>query len=82
MFNNKLPSGVIFESINVNSINTLSGIFIGDNSQWYWKSQSKSNSAFGSVHGEGNILLNPLNIVIDPDQIDNPQINYKGSGDL
>ncbi|OCL26257.1 hypothetical protein U472_09610 [Orenia metallireducens] len=68
---------VVFESINVNSINTLSGIFVGDNLQCFWRAQNKLNSGFGEVKGEGNLVLTPFNVVADPDCIDNPSIYHE-----
>jgi hypothetical protein len=62
-----------FDDIKVNSIDNLSGIFIGQsNTQCNWSSHQKSNSGFGSSSGEGNMFTNNVNIVIDPDEIDNP----------
>lgn len=68
----KFSGGVIFNSINVNAIDSLSGIFIGENRQWNWFSSSKTNSGLGTIQGEDNVMLNSINIVIDPDLIDNP----------
>lgn len=71
MQSKRLSNSIVFNSINVNTIGTLSGIFVGTNSQWFWKSHDKSNTGFGSMQGESNLIQNPLNIVIDPDVIDN-----------
>ena len=81
MVRRKSPPAVIFESINVQSFTNLSGIFIGDNFQCYWESQNKTNTAFGSVRGEKNSVNNPLNYLIDPDQLDNPKLNQKESSE-
>ncbi|MBM7624455.1 hypothetical protein [Sporohalobacter salinus] len=78
MSKKKVSSNVVFESINVDSISNLSGVFVGNNSQWFWKSQNKSNTAFGAVDGENNFVLKPLNLVIDPDNVDNPTIDKGG----
>jgi len=61
-----------FDSINVNAIDTNSGIFTGYNLPNNWRVQTKTNSAFGSVTGKHNVVMTPVNIVIDPDTIDNP----------
>lgn len=68
----KIPATVVFNSINVNVIDSQSGIFIGENRQSNWNSSSKTNAGFGTAQGEGNIFLGLENVVIDPDTIDTP----------
>lgn len=70
----KSSAAVIFNNISVNSINSVSGIFVGSNTQWNWNSNSKTNLGFGTVGGEMNKVENPSNIVIDPDFVDYPVI--------
>ncbi|WP_085524353.1 hypothetical protein [Tuberibacillus sp. Marseille-P3662] len=64
-----------FDSINVNVIDTTSGIFTGTNHQMNWRTQSKTNSGFGTVEGQNNVIIKPVNTVIDPDTTDNPYYN-------
>ncbi|MDC3413711.1 hypothetical protein NC797_13770 [Aquibacillus sp. 3ASR75-11] len=66
-----------FNSINVNSIDENSGIFTGNNNQYNWSSHSKENSGFGTIKGKRNLVIRPYNIVIDPDQIDNPNGSFR-----
>lgn len=63
---------ISFGSINVNAIDTNSGIFTGNNMQSNWRTQTKTNSGFGNIRGKHNVVAYPLNIVIDPDTVDNP----------
>lgn len=74
MTNSKSATTVIFQSLNVNVLEDVSGIFIGDNIQWDFSSHLKQNYGFGAVHGERNAVHNPFNIVYDPDEIDHPII--------
>lgn len=68
---------VHLDDINVNVVHTTSGIFIGTNSASYWKSHRKSNHGFGVVSGNGNTFVKNVNFVIDPDNIDAPNITSK-----
>lgn len=72
MSNKKFSTTVIFNSINVNAIDDLSGIFVGDNIQWNWSQSYKENFGFGAIVGKDNFVYRPLNIVYDPDVIDYP----------
>jgi hypothetical protein len=67
-----ISNGIQLGDINVLVIDNTSGIFIGENFQSYWTTHTKTNSGFGEVSGRGNIVNNSTNIVIDPDEIDNP----------
>lgn len=71
----KIPATVIFNSINVNAIDSQSGIWTGENKQWNWCSSSKTNSGFGTAQGENNLFLELVNILADQDTIDNP-VNF------
>lgn len=60
---------VVFNSINVQSIYTNAGIFVGDNRQNFWSSHTKDNHASGKIHGR-NFLYKPFNLIIDNDLFD------------
>lgn len=70
-------SQIIFNGININAIDTLSGVFVGSNCQWNWKSNSKTNSGFGIIIGRGNLVQCSFNVVIDPDFMDSPIIKIE-----
>lgn len=72
MANKKSSTTVVFNSINVNAIDDLSGIFVGDNIQFNWGLNYKENHGFGTIIGRDNRIFNPLNVVNDPDIIDYP----------
>ncbi|WP_142504332.1 hypothetical protein [Melghirimyces algeriensis] len=61
---------VQFDSINVNDVDTASGIFVGENRQNYWSSHNKSNAGFGGVTGWYNTVSRNLNTVDDQDRVD------------
>lgn len=69
---------VYLDDINVNVIQSNSGIFIGTNYQSYWSTQSKSNHGLGSISGNGNKTFRNVNIVIDPDIVDSPAYQRGG----
>jgi hypothetical protein len=73
MDSKKASSVIILNNINVNVVDTLSGIFIGNNNQWYWRSHNKENTGFGSISGKKNVVEKPVDVVIDPDYMDNPE---------
>ena len=72
MTNNKLRETMIFDCINVNSLETQSGVFVGSNTQLNWNTTSKANNGFGTLSGEFNRVEDLMCIVIDPDVIDHP----------
>lgn len=62
-----------FDSINVNAIETTSGIFIGGpNLQYGWSSHGKQNSGFGTIQGTRNQVSQLTIAVSDDDFIDTP----------
>lgn len=63
---------VRLNNINVNAIETASGVFVGTNTQWGWQSHSKANSGLGTVTGDFNLTMRILNLVDDKDLIDTP----------
>lgn len=63
---------IVFDSIRINQVSVNSGVFPGSNIQINWQSQTKVNSAQGTVIGEMNLLLYNINIVQDNDGIDMP----------
>lgn len=80
MDTDKLES-IHFNNLSVTSIETNSGIFIGNNSAPGWHSASKSNRGFGSSNG--SVFYQTVNIVIDNDGIDtviNDVNQTEGSG--
>lgn len=59
---------ITFEDINVSNIEDNSGIFIGKNYQFYWRSTIKrSHSGFGKVIGKENKLSNNTHLVLNDD---------------
>lgn len=54
----------------VGSIDTVSGVFIGENVQYGWRGTSKSNASSSSVTGDGNVVDILSNKVEDPDLLD------------
>lgn len=59
---------VIFRHINVQSIESSSGIFIGTNQAAGWRSIGKSNQGFGSM--QDSVVKNAINTVYDTDAVD------------
>lgn len=59
----------VLNKININSIITNSGVFIGNNQASGWTLQTKVNNGFG---GGGGTIIGNTNIVIDNDVIDAP----------
>ncbi|MFC4619136.1 hypothetical protein ACFO4N_10460 [Camelliibacillus cellulosilyticus] len=59
---------VSFNELSVNSLETNSGIFVGQNLAVGWRSFHKTNQGFGSAK-EG-MMSNMVNIIFDNDEID------------
>jgi hypothetical protein len=70
MRNKNLNLLVHFDQINVNAIDSASGIFVGTNTQLGWESIGKSNVALGHVSGDFNRLHHNMNIIYDNDFLD------------
>ena len=70
MVKNKNRNRVSVKHINVNSIDTASGIFVGINYANNWSSHRKTNYGFGSV-GSATVSGN-YSYVVDNDVIDTP----------
>lgn len=66
---------IVFHSININSVQSNSGVFTGSNLQSYWSTHSKENSALGTVTGFYNTIHQNVNVVYDNDHIDTPILN-------
>ncbi|MFD0697858.1 spore germination protein [Paenibacillus sp. GCM10027628] len=66
-----MPSSIVFNMINVNSINTNATIGIGENAQSSWDSHSKNNYGNGQFIGN-TISTNVVNFINDNDIIDAP----------
>ncbi|MBT2640583.1 hypothetical protein [Bacillus sp. ISL-39] len=60
---------ITFGNINVNSINSSSGVFFGTNVNLNFLSTTKSNNGF-SVTGDGNELFRNLSFVKDENDIE------------
>lgn len=60
---------ITFGNINVNSINSSSGVFFGTNVNLNFLSTSKSNNGF-SVTGDDNELFRNLSFVKDDNEIE------------
>jgi hypothetical protein len=61
-----------FDAIEVEFIQSSSGIFVGTNTQLRWSAHRKTNDGFGTVSGDGNIMHHNVNVVNDGDWIDAP----------
>jgi hypothetical protein len=59
---------VYFNSLNLNRVDTASGVFIGTNIANGWRSSKKSNEGFG--HASGCLIYKTINMVFDDDNID------------
>ncbi|WLD93298.1 hypothetical protein [Alkalihalobacillus sp. AL-G] len=66
---------VQFDTIQIHNISANSGVFNGENSQNRWTTQCKENSGLGAVIGDGNILMNNINVIHDNDIVDMPVQN-------
>ncbi|UYZ24210.1 hypothetical protein [Mesobacillus jeotgali] len=60
---------ITFRNINVNSINSSSGVFFGTNVNTNFLSSSKSNNGF-SVTGDDNQLFRNLSFVKDDNEVE------------
>jgi hypothetical protein len=60
---------ITFRNINVNSINSSSGVFFGTNVNTNFLSTSKTNNGF-SVTGDDNALFRNLSFVKDENEIE------------
>ncbi len=59
--------------ISIQTMNQQSGLFIGDrNNAVGWSAHGKTNSIFGAIAGNSNILFRNFNFLNDPDNIDTP----------
>ncbi len=61
----KLPEGISFNNIRINSITSGAGVFAGYNTQYLWSSEDNEQFGFGIVQGDENVLENPCNVVTD-----------------
>jgi hypothetical protein len=61
---------IIFNKIDVNTIDTASGIFIGTNHAHGWSSHNKNNSGLGTANN--TVISGNLNMVHDNDIVDSP----------
>lgn len=66
-----MANSVLFNSINVNSMQSNAGVFIGGNAQTGWNSPTKQNNGiFGT--GQGNVYFGNMHLISDNDGIDQP----------
>ncbi|UJF34344.1 spore germination protein [Paenibacillus hexagrammi] len=66
-----MPSSIVFNMININSLNTNATIGIGENAQSSWDAHSKNNIASGENIGTV-MVANTVNFIYDNDFIDAP----------
>lgn len=66
---------VNFNKINVETMETQSGIFIGENYAAGWTSISKNQELVGSVVGHFNHFSHSYGVIIDEDTIDSPTVS-------
>lgn len=57
-------------SFHAGSVNTVSGIFVGENLQYGWRLSSKSNIASAKICGDNNISSGSKDEILDPDMLD------------
>lgn len=72
MESKKFTGGIVFSSINVNTIDSLSAVSVGKNKQSNWFLSSKTNSGLGTIEGLDNAMHKSSNFIIDHDIIDSP----------
>lgn len=60
---------IIMQGIEVNVIDSNSGIFVGTTEASGWSSTDKRNHIF-HISGHGNIVLQNMNAILDPDLLD------------
>lgn len=63
-------SGIVFNDMHIDFITSSSGIFAGNNRQYYWRSSKDAYLGFGWVLGKDNLLEAPCNVVTDADSSD------------
>lgn len=66
----RIMNNLIIKGINVNSVDTSSGVFIGINYANNWSSHQKTNHGFGTLHHSQ--VTDTFSLVIDNDVIDTP----------
>ncbi len=62
--------GIVFHNIQINSIDTASGVFLGNNQAIGWSSHKKGNYGFGSA--SDTVSVGNSFIIADNDIIDSP----------
>lgn len=58
---------VAFNHLRINSVQNNSGIFNGQNIQYNWCSVRDSETSFGSISGEMNLLQFPVSAKVEPE---------------
>ena len=56
--------------LKVGGIEASSGVFVGQNLQYGWRSSGKENDAGGTVTGDGNTVSITRGEIVDPDYLD------------
>ncbi|MGM0845707.1 MAG: hypothetical protein ACQEUT_12075 [Bacillota bacterium] len=59
---------ILFNSLDVHTIETNSGIFIGRNRPQNWRSAEKGHSGFGSIYGHRNHSTVSAHLVLKEDK--------------
>ncbi|RXI96404.1 hypothetical protein DS745_22070 [Anaerobacillus alkaliphilus] len=62
----KKTTNVILQSINVNIIDTNSGVFVGDNLQYNWNSSIKTSTGF-TISGQKNLAQGNITSIVKKD---------------
>lgn len=73
----KPAEGVFFNNIRINSMVSNSGVFAGCNVQQLWCSENSTQSGFGTVIGENNVLDSPCSVTTDPESSSELLEHYK-----
>jgi hypothetical protein len=63
---------VHFDQINVNAMETNSGVFVGTNTQSGWSSHNKTNTNISGISGDFNKVESNINVIYDNDGVDTP----------
>ncbi|MFC4321279.1 hypothetical protein [Litchfieldia salsa] len=70
-----MTAPIVFNMVNVNGIESLGGVFIGDTSANGWEVNEKLNQSMGmnfAAFGGSTPMGGNINLISDPDAIDHP----------
>lgn len=65
-----MKTEIFLGKVNISAVHQNAGVFYGENSVKGWKTRFKFNAALGRINGDGNIVASRMNLVYDPDIID------------